>query len=532
MKRLILFFIILSAVCSIMPAPPVFATTATFLDGRLHDVKGGIQQDARLHPWREQRDVTLSSFRTTFRVEGLLDVIQKETFDLKLYGLLNYWVNSADHMDDNLRDAIRMENPGNALNEFRRANDEDDIIKELYLDMTWGDDYQYNLRLGKQMISWGEAAATQVADVINPLNVADLVAFPAWEDYKIGLWMARFLWIPVNMWQSMSFELLIIPEFQTTVVPPYGTNTYFAAPVGLRYPLPFGSNGPRSYYWPAYFGWLNRKAMSDADDGFSWKNLEIGLRVRGFTYGFDWTVFGFWTRRDSPVYDGASGRANLVAHRVNRAISDLNIENPSLGIIKRKTGRIYKYPRFFVLGFTFNKPGPWKTRWKGEVTFNFDKEFNYQGPRGIIDKYKTRDVVTTAIGVLRTNEIPWLSRINQGRALTTNVTWYHFNLLGRNRDQDSGYRILWENSDRNSYDYIAFSIATSFFYSRLTTACDMIYYFDGRTTIVPTLSYRPGSWIGDHFKVTVQYSRLNERAQVRDHHRVRDSIRIRLTWDF
>ena len=77
-----------------------------------------------------------------------------------------------------------------------------------------------------------------MTDVINSLDTTYLIAFPDWEDFKIGLWMARLFYTPENMWQNFAFEAIIISfDFEPQRVPPASSGLFFGSP-------PFGSPLP------------------------------------------------------------------------------------------------------------------------------------------------------------------------------------------------------------------------------------------------------------------------------------------------
>jgi hypothetical protein len=199
-------------------------------EGRLHDIKGSVQQTLNYRTHQDVRSVKFSSFRTTLRIEGLLDCIKEPTWNVQLYGLFNYWYDNGTNIDQDLKDAIRLESGGDGgsfgLGAYKKPNTQVQIMKELYFEVAVGE--YFKARLGKQMVSWGETAESRVADVINPLDYNNFVAFPDWEDYKIGLWMGRFFYAPPNMWQDISFELIVIPpDFQYNRYPPAGSGLFF-----------------------------------------------------------------------------------------------------------------------------------------------------------------------------------------------------------------------------------------------------------------------------------------------------------------
>ena len=103
-----------------------------FLDGRLHEVKGSIQQTLNYRTHQDVRSVKFSSFRTTLRTEGLLDIATQPCWNLELYGLLNFWYDNGTNIDKDLGRAIAYESGSYGLRQFRRSNTQEEIMKELY----------------------------------------------------------------------------------------------------------------------------------------------------------------------------------------------------------------------------------------------------------------------------------------------------------------------------------------------------------------------------------------------------------------
>ena len=152
MKRLGL--IIILTVLLAYPWSKAFAFE--LFDGRLHDGKGNIQQTMNYRTHRDVRGVAISSFRTTFRIEAIYDLITTDKWEVKFYGLLNYWHDTGVDVEANLRRAVKYEDGSSSgVKELRRPNCEEEIIREAYLDIYVGD---LELRLGKQLVSWGETA--------------------------------------------------------------------------------------------------------------------------------------------------------------------------------------------------------------------------------------------------------------------------------------------------------------------------------------------------------------------------------------
>lgn len=457
------------------------------LDGRLHDVKGNIHQTLNYRTHQDERSVKFSSTRTTFRIEGYFDLIKNPEWDVKLYGLFNYWYDHALNADRDLRDAIRLENGdshSHQSKEFKRSNEQEEIIKEFYVKLTKGGCFE--ARLGKQLVSWGETAEARVVDIINPLDLANIIAFPDWEDYKVGLWMGRFFFTPSNSWQDTSFEFLFIPpDFQKNRIPPAGSGLFFGTAQGL-------SAGP--LYYPSFLGDLLHRQRRDTPPN-DWNNTEFGLRIRGQTKGTDWTISTFYTRNDSPIINGANGASNL-----QKLILNGIIDQSGLPITKRKVGQIFRYPRYQSTAFTFARPWSWaKSVIRGEVALNSGVDYNVGTDR------IERDLLTTAISLDRDNMVPWLSYWNRSRSVVTSFTWYNYKLFGHE------HGMTWEAESaglsHSTWNKLSFSAETGFLYDTIYPVFNFLYDCNtGATTVVGALRIAPG----DHWRWLLVYQQVNE----------------------
>jgi hypothetical protein len=475
----------LSAIVVIVFSLVVFLACRAFaielFDGRLHEVKGSVQQTLNYRTHQDERSVKFSSFRTTLRVEGLLDLITQSSWNVKLYGLLNYWYDNGTNIDKDLGRAIALESGTPGLRSYRRSNEQEEIMKELYFEYVGSD--SFSARLGKQMVSWGETAEARVADIINPLDFSNMVAFPDWEDYKVGLWMGRFFYTPSNIGQDISFELIIIPpDFQYNRMPPAGSGLYFGSPQGLTVDLPSGT-----LYVPDYYERIFHQQRHDVPTNDA-SNIEAGLRIRGYTWGADWTISTFYTRIDSPIFNGAKGFANSQAL-----------------ISKRRVGQIYTYPHYLSSAITFSKPWDWaKSVIRGEIVLNSNKEYNFFSSNFQQCKTVTRDLLTTAVTWDRKNMVPYLSSWNNSRSVSTSITWYHYKLFGHDRG------ISWEAGvpgyTESSWDKISLQIDTGFYHDTIIPYFNFAYDVNGPTTLVGAIRFAPG----DHWRWTISYLQYNE----------------------
>lgn len=447
-----------------------FALDLTLAEGRLHSVKGRLQQTMNIRTHQDFRDIKVNSFRTMLRLEGYLDMIKQENIDLGLYGLFNMWYDSAASIDGGLKRAIRREGDGgHGLKEFRMSNNEQEIIKELYFDLSAGS--WFNMRLGKQLVSWGETAETRVADIINPLDFSNLTAFPDWEDYKVGLWMARFFIAPPSMPQDISFEFIVIPYlFEPDRYPVGGTGAYIGSPYN-----PYTS---RLLY--------HRRADKPSS---KLSNTELGARVRGLTLGTDWALSVFYTRVDSPIVRGATGLRNLqLLMNQGRNVRD-----------------IYEYPFYTSCAATFSRPIDYiKSVLRGEFVLNVNRPYNYGSY-----KRKDRDLFTSAITLDRNNFVPFISPLNRNRAIVSSLSWIHYNLRDFDDNKLTGEYIRWESGYRESkWDKLTLTLSTGIYYDTILPAFSFVYDFEGNETYLYKLTVAPG----DHWRYEVIFQKSNEQG--------------------
>lgn len=460
-----------------------------FFDDKL-DVKGSIQQTLNVMTHEDVRDIRIGSFRTIGRLEALYDAVKTPDLEVNLYTMGNYYFDEGLAVDSDLRRAIRYEAGSNKFDNFRRPRDSEEWLKELYVDAKYK---TLQLRIGKQLVSWGESAEAQVTDVINPLDIKYLVAFPDWEDFKLGLWMMRLFYKPENMWQDLLFELIVIPfDFESRRLPPAGSS-FFLGPD----PMP-------NYMMQKLFDKMRRDVPSDGSNCF-----EIGLRIRGFANigeGVDWTLSHFYTRLDSPLVDGKDGYANML-----RII---------LGLPSR--GHVYTYPNYNSTGLTF------ATTWnkirsaiRGEVAYNTNRDYQY-GPAFMGYKIKEKDLITSALKIARPTMVPYLSKWNRDTSVEITFTWYQYWLLNHEYDKRSGDYIVWESGTRDStWTKLVLSLYTSFMFQTIIPVFNFVYDLNGGTTVVGGLNYQPG----DHWQWMVSYQQINEKGLARYQDQVICSMR-------
>jgi hypothetical protein len=227
-------------------------------------------------------DYDIFNFRTTIKLETMFRLLACPDKEINLYSVWKEFYDAADRVDSGFHDYMVRMSRHRGFMELRSYNTFTDICRELYLEYLGN---YIQVRLGKQIVSWGETSFERMTDIINPIDARGLLnpAYPDFAEIKRGLWMARFFITPPDMPSNLSFEFLVIPDFQPNRNWPAGYQTMHPAAFNsLKYPndalLAFYRDQPRN-----------------------WSNPEIGFRIKGFTWGTDWTLQYFHHRNDNPI---------------------------------------------------------------------------------------------------------------------------------------------------------------------------------------------------------------------------------------
>lgn len=273
--------------------------SATFylLDDRLR-IKGRFEQWMVLQVnipkkdrWNRKHNIGIN--QSTFAFEALAKLVDNDKWLVNLQTYLRWYYDSVTDLDHRYRDSFDRR----YLNRRIKTNrwDADDWVNEFYLDAYHG---PWNIRLGKQVVSWSEVEMVRTVDRINPLDMR--YSFPGiapFEEIKLGLWMLRLFYnseLPGNL----IFETIFSPgdhERSRTGV----EGTWIArrpAPGNFRGP---GMKGLMDQWWDR------------SEVPFALKNYLLALRIRGNSevwllktpYVIDWTLSYISTLDTVPVTD-------------------------------------------------------------------------------------------------------------------------------------------------------------------------------------------------------------------------------------
>ncbi len=370
-------------------------------------------------------DVTLTpeymGKRPAFRLDKV-NMIYKGAYDA-IFDLTDRYDGVPENVDSSAgefgRDDLRFEND----------------MKEIYADFVYQrPNTSTTLRLGRQIVQWGEDTGHAISNVIVPtdLRYAPVGSNP--EEFATPLWMARFDHniVGVGALDELSFQLILLPEFKPLQFPfgsdPNGRNEWWTAPYaygfeGLADPFPVG------------LGVTKMKQVLPSD----------GLDNMGVAAKVSFTVGEF--HMETSYYDGyQQGFAMNVSQAVLASLSDLGIPG---------------FPPPFTVPHTVFLEHPTMENWAvsgnyysamlhGVIAFeaagSFNQSFSHaadNGPNG----YANYDMYQFYLSYGR-DFSNWAKYIGTTQAVNTTISAYHRLIAGYD-DDTSGNSIKSNNTAFN-----------------------------------------------------------------------------------
>jgi hypothetical protein len=213
--------------------------------------------------------------------------------DMKFYvsGMLTYdWVYDLKSSDSSWNDKLFAK----SRRELYSDNNDWQILKEAHV--TWSPE-RGMLRVGKQMVAWGEFVGTRIMDQWNPQDQRRGFADVQFETSLIPIWLVRGEYHPVckpNFLQDLGIELVFNPnvEFIPNVPLATGGNVggIWAPNVTATVPRipPIGWPGGEVHVGSSVND-INHTPRSLSSEGF-----EYGVRLRGIIADDVWTFNYFY----------------------------------------------------------------------------------------------------------------------------------------------------------------------------------------------------------------------------------------------
>lgn len=247
-------------------------------------------------------------------------------------------------------------------------------VRELFVDTSLGN---WDFRIGKQQVVWGESDGLRLMDLINPLDMRRQFVTREWKDIRVPQTMVKatygidpstnsffeFVWNPGDVQRDRAL-------FDTDGSDRNKSPWTISNPPGLASLSAIGPAGPPSLRGGGLV------AVSESDP--SWLNVrssEFGTRLGGTVGGFYMTLNYFQGFSKTSVVE-----SNLIPLEPMLGIGPLgpapygpppgNPPGSALPVSFK-----FEYPRETVVGFTFNKAtGLWV--WRGEFATYLNKHYN------------------------------------------------------------------------------------------------------------------------------------------------------------
>ncbi len=357
----------------------------------------------------------------SFLCEALYTVTEKDDLTVRLFGGFKYWYEMAPKLDDDLRRSIAHRQRKDYI---RPRHIDNDMISEAYIDIIKG---PWQVRIGKQIVIWGQLDINRVADVVNPLDLRwGVPGVDNWEEIKRGIWMIRTFYqsqLPGNL----LFEFIFNPGDYRGMYIPY-TGTHWGPEYFKNATFSPGKE-------MGLFSWMQEKWYRDHPGWNLKKNYEWGFRIRGFTWNIDWTLLFWDALDDGPVAD---------ADRVGPFVFQYIQAGIAAGGGRVHPGdwpdkKIYKYKRYQTVGGTAQTYVDWlyQSVWRLEWFYEINRPMNL-GTDGsssaVYDEYRA-NILGIAIQGNWKLDIPWFTRnIGTGKQMDFSLTYFWEKIFQHERD--------------------------------------------------------------------------------------------------
>ncbi len=184
---------------------------------------------------------------------------------------------------------------GEWLEDYHEYDQFEDVIREIYFDYRFNK--SHSLRVGRQIVIWGESLTTRVGDVIHPDNGEFTFAFANLEDTRIPQWIIKGTHDFAGLGSSV--EWLINPLW---VDDEYRVNKTHLADSN-RFGIPtdnalIGSD----MHAAAVAGYGMFPHVEDAYPDDSLEDLRFGAKTSTFLGGAEFGVLYFHTHEYDPVF--------------------------------------------------------------------------------------------------------------------------------------------------------------------------------------------------------------------------------------
>jgi hypothetical protein len=249
------------------------------------------------------------------------------------------WMYDLKHDDRSWNDKLFSES-----RRYQYMDDQDwQLIKELHVTYNTGlGDGSVMLRLGKQIVSWGEMDAIRIMDQINPTDDSRGPADVEFETTIIPIWLARLAYnksLDNTLLQEFGLEFVLNPDAEFIPAKRLRPGNDVAGIWAPEVTIPLGEPYPMDY---AYLGHQNE--FLDRPSTWSSDYFEYALRMKLLMKDWLLTLNGFYGRNNYPAFKGRDPFTDFGMAYDGRLIIDPVVEG--------------FYPRQKFVGMTINRDIP------------------------------------------------------------------------------------------------------------------------------------------------------------------------------
>jgi len=520
----VLSFATIMSVCSVQNASAVFE----LFDGKLQ-VSGFIKEtcfikiakfdEAYTHGPAEGRSHRVDFLMTAAYIETLYN-IKEDPFgwNVRFFTGLRYWWEKAPMINTQLR--------RNMWHRQRRRyitprDFEVDMLTECYLDIQKG---PWQVKVGKQIVIWGQNDIGRVADVVNPLRLTHGVpGVDTWEEVKQGLWMIRAFY-QSNLPGNLLFEVLFNPADHKFGDPFGYVNThwgdpYFADVIGA----PGEEPGIGTYV---------QEQMRRDNPGWNTKNYAFGGRIMGQTGNFNWSILAWNRLADTPIPNAVG-----IAMGNPYAIAALN---PPFVFPGFPEERAFEFKRYTTIGGTVMTEWPWLhyTTWDLEWFYEIGSPLakSTDGKTSNIFGSTRKDIYGFSLKVGDRFRMPDFMNNMLGTTKKVDWTFTYFYEKVLSHEHDLVLNDRYHKQHDSVADGVSFWCKVELFNSSIAFVNISSYYFQtGGQMHVPTFVYYfPTSVLNGGLRATVGvkiYMRPPHDAIYTNYDK-KDSLILRLSYEF
>jgi len=187
-------------------------------------------------------------------------------------------------------------------------------IREAY---TWWGNEHWDIRAGRQIITWGVADGLRVTDLISPMDYTEFLA-QDYDDIRIPVGGLRLRYLR-DRW---NIEMVAVPVASFFELPVDVTNPWSVLPSGMPMPLVVNmDNTPETRL----------------------ENMEYGARFTSFLSGVDFSLCALQTWNKMPVFTSfvQSGNIVMTAHYKKMTMVGADVSLPVGQFVLRGEGACY-----------------------------------------------------------------------------------------------------------------------------------------------------------------------------------------------